>query len=297
MLRKGTLLMLLLLAGCATNSQLRRPEHLNFPIAPTINAEVRLMQHQMLVSHANSTVGGAVGLQLASSPSVAAGGFGAGAAVGLVGVLVDAAIEAHRSGVADDAVKPMRNHMVNLNLDDLVYQSMDGLDKQVFAPNIELERLNQSEDENQKARTLKAGANILVLLPSYSVSYDGQSFTYVLAAKIVDRGVSTSGWMGSTIKYQQLFEYVVTKDSLSGGVDWSALSSEQWKSLIVQAASETVQMLNYDIAATPGKALPKVSYGRLSVSVDQTKGDRSWVRTNFGILLSLSSASLTAKDH
>jgi hypothetical protein len=55
-------------------------------------------------------------------------------------------------------------------------------------------------------------------------------------------------------------------------------------------------MLNYDITTTPNVARPHMTYGRMPVALDQTKGDRSWVRTNFGVLLSVYSGSLTAKD-
>jgi len=283
---------LLALTGCATNSQVTRPEHLAFPLASSMDAEVRLTQHQIFVSHVNSMAGGAAGLQAASSPSVAAGGFAAGAAAGLIGALVDAAINAHREGVAEDAAKPMREHMASLNVDDLICQSMDGLDKHLFADNIALARLAHSEDEDKQQRQLKAGNNILVLAPSYAVSYDGKTFTYVLSAKIVDRGMNSNGWIVSTPRYQQVFQYVIAQDSLPNGAQWSTLTAEQWQTILTQASTESVAMLNYDIAATPGKAQTKVTYGRMSVGLDQEKGERSWVRTNFG-LLSVSSSTLT----
>ena len=70
------------------------------------------------------------------------------------------------------------------------------------------------------------------------------------------------------------------------------ISAEQWKTILTQASTETVAMLNYDIAATPNTSSPKMRYGHVPVSLDQTKGDRSWVRTHFG-LISVSSAVLT----
>src|SRR4051794_36284725 len=98
------------LAACASNGY-HRPDHFDFPLAQSMEAEVRLTQHEIFVSHANSTAGGAAGLQVAASPSMAGAGFAGGAAAGLIGALVDAAIDAHRSGVAEDAAKPMREHM------------------------------------------------------------------------------------------------------------------------------------------------------------------------------------------
>jgi len=261
-----------------------------------MDAEVRLTQHQIFVSHVNSTAGGAAGLQAAASPSVAAGGFAAGAAAGLIGALVDAAIDAHRNGVAEDAAKPMREHMAALNVDDLIYQSMNGLDKHVFADNIAVSRPTQSEDEDKKQRQLKAGSNILVLAPSYSVSYDGKTFTYVLAAKLVNRGINQNGFVVSTPRYQQLFQYILAEDNLPNGAHWDTLTGEQWQAILAQASAETVAMLNYDIATTPNVSAQKMTYGLVPFSLDQTKGDRSWVRPHFGVL-SVVSTSLAGKGH
>lgn len=283
---------ILTLGGCATTSSVQRAS-LSFPIASSMDAEVRLTQHQILVSHANSTAGGAAGLQVAASPSMAGAGFAGGAAAGLIGALVDAAIDAHRNSVAEDAAKPMREHMTGLNVDDLIYQSADGLDKHLFAENIALVRIAHSEDEDRQQRQLKAGSNILVLAPSYSVSYDGKTFTYVLAAKVVDRSMNQNGFIASTPRYQQVFQYVLAQENLPDGGQWGTLSAEQWKTLLEQASTETVAMLNYDISATPSSSLEKMTYGRLPVSLDQTKGDRSWVRSHFG-MLSVRSTSLTA---
>ena len=284
------------LCGCATNSAVQ-PAHLSFPIvASNIDAEVRLTQHQMLVSHLNSTAGGAAGLQMAASPSVAAGGFAAGAAVGLIGALVDVAIDAHRNGVAEDAAKPMREHMTDFSVDDMIYSSMDGLDKTVFGENVALTHVPRAEDDDTQHRQLKAGSNILVLAPRYSVSYDGETFTYVLQARLVDRAMNQNGFVVSTPRYQQVFQYVIAQDSLPDGAKWATLSSEQWKAIFAQASTEAVAMLNYDIGAPRSATSQKVVYGKLHVTLDRTNGERSWLRTNFG-LLSVMSTSLGAKDH
>jgi hypothetical protein len=296
MTNKLCFIVLLALSGCATTSHYQRPAHFSLPLAQTMEAEVRLTQHEMMVSHANSTVAGAAGLQVAASPSLAGAGFGAGAAVGLIGALVDVAIDAHRNGVAEDAVKPMREHLQGLDIDDLIAHSTDGLDKHLFAETITAQRLTTSEDEDGKQRRLKEGANILVLTPSYSVSYDGKTFTYVLFARVVDRGMTPNGFIASTPRYQQVFQYILAQDNLPNGAQWGTLSAEQWKTILSDAANETVAMLNYDITTTPNAARAHMTYGRMPVALDQTKGERSWVRTNFGVLLSVSSASLTAKD-
>lgn len=289
-------IILLALTGCASTSHYQRPDHFTFPLAQTMEAEVRLTQHQMLMSHANSTVAGAAGLQVAASPSMAGAGFAGGAAVGLLGALVDVAIDAHRNSVAEDAVKPMREHMQGLDIDELIAHSTDALDKHLFAETITTQRMGSSEDEDSKQHRLKEGANVLVLIPSYSVSYDGKTFTYVLFARVVDRGMTPNGFVASTPRYQQVFEYVLAQDKLPDGAQWSTLSAEQWKTIIAGAANETVAMLNYDITTSPGASRQRMSYGKLPVALDQANGDRSWVHTNFGMMLSVSSASLTPKD-
>ena len=292
--RNFALVVVLGVAGCATGPHVQRAQHLAVPIANSIDAEIRLTQHQMIVSHFHSMAGGAAGLQAAASPNVAAGGFGAGAAAGLIGALVDVAIDAHRNSVAEETAKPLREHMQGLNVDELVYQSLDGLDKQRFAQQINAQHLNQSEADDEKQNQLKAGSNILVLVPSYSISYDGTTFTYVLTAKLVDRTQSATGRISSVTRYQQVFEYVLPQSDLPNGVSWDRLSADQWKVILTQGAAETVAMLNYDITAQPSDTQPKFDYGRMRVLLDQNKGERSWVRTNFA-LLSVASASLKAR--
>ena len=290
MFRKFILAGFCLLAGCASNGPIR-PQNLSFPIAGDMDVEVRLMQHDVYVSHTPSTAGSAAGLQMASSPNFTGGSFAVGAAAGLIGTLVDAAIDAHRQSVANDAVKPMREHTKGIDMDALVYQSMDRLDKKLFAPSIQVERMARPEDVDVNTHQLKEGADVLVLVPAYSVSYDGQTFTYALSVKLVDRVGNSNGFVADSIKYQQLFEYIVTKDSLPAGSDWSTLSGDQWKAMIGQAADETVLMLNYDIAASANATEPKMKYGHVTVQLDRANGDRSWAHTNFA-MLSLPSAVL-----
>ncbi len=287
---------LLALAGCASSPQHNRPDHFAFPMAQAMDVEVRLTQHEIVVSHANSTAGGAAGLQAAASPSMAGAGFAGGATVGLIGALVDVAIDAHRNSVAEDAAKPMREHMDGVNADDLICQSVDGLDRHLFAGTMTTQRIDRSEDDDKNQHKLQQAANILVLEPSYSVSYDGKTFTYVLMARIVDRGMTPNGFVVSTARYKQMFQYVIAQDDLPGGAQWGTLSAEQWSSILNAAVSETIAMLNYDIAATP-TVHARVNYGRMPVYLDENKGDRSWIRTDFGVLLSVSSSSLNAKTH
>ena len=198
MSRKFILAGFCLLAGCASNGPMR-PQNLSFPIAGDMSVEVRLMQHDVYVSHTPSTAGSAAGLQMASSPNVTGGSFAAGAAAGLIGALVDAAIDAHRQSVANDAVKPMREHTKGIDMDALVCQSMDRLDKNLFAPSIQVDRMSRPEDVDVSTHQLKERANVLVLVPAYSVSYDGQTFTYALSAKLVDRVGNSNGFVADRI--------------------------------------------------------------------------------------------------
>ena len=255
-----------------------------------MDAEVRLTQHEIIVATVNSTAGTAASMQVASSGYLG-GSFAAGAAVGIVGALVDAAIEAHHKSVAEEAVKPIRDHTAGLDLDALIVQSTDSLDRHLFADEITVQRMPVTEDADTQQRALKQGSNILVLSPSYWVSYDGSTFTYTLNARIVDRATNMNGFVVSTPRYQQTFQYA------ADGTQWAALTQEQWKSLLDEAARETVAMLNYDVTISPRHDGAKVRYGNMQVSIDQTKGERSWVRTPFGVLLSVSSTALSPKGH
>ncbi|HEY0231923.1 MAG TPA: hypothetical protein VGC55_11780 [Dokdonella sp.] len=290
MTRRYAAAMVLGLAGCASGPHVQRAP-LALPLAESMTVEVRLTQHEIFVSHDVSNAGSAAGLQAASSPGVAAGGFRAGAAAGLIGALVDAAVNAHRSSVAEEAARPLHEHMSGIDIDALVYQSVDALSPASFAHALRVEHLDKAEADDEKEGRLEPGGPVLVLAPAYSVSYDGKSFVYVLKATVVDRVRGAGGKLTSSTRYHQLFEYVADDSDIAGGVSPAQLSADQWKALLEQASGETVAMLNYDIGSQPGDGLPQREYGRMRVLLDQDKGSRSWVRTNFS-LLSVASASL-----
>jgi hypothetical protein len=292
MFRRYAIAMSFALAGCANGPHVQRAP-LALPLAESMTVEVRLTQHEIFVSHDVSNAGSAAGLQAASSPSVAAGGFRAGAAAGLIGALVDAAVNAHRSSVAEEAAKPLHDHMSGVDVDALVYRSMDALSTASFAHALRVEQLDKAEADDEKEGRLEPGGPVLVLAPAYSVSYDGKSFTYVLSAKVVDR-VRAGEKLTTSTRYHQIFEYVADESDIAGGVLPAQLSADQWKALLEQASSETVAMLNYDIGSQPGDGLPQREYGRMRVLLDQEKGGRSWVRTNFSLL---SVASSALKSH
>jgi len=187
MFRNSTIVILLALAGCAGNQQVQRPQQLGLPMAGMMHIEVRLTQHEIMVATVNSLSGSAVAGQALVSPGVVAGGFAAGAAVGLIGALVDVAIDAHRNSVAEEAAKPMRAHMAQSHPDELVVASFSTLDKPRFAQEVTLEVIGRSEQEDLDHKVLEPAANVLVLTPSYFVSYDGSEFAYRLDARLVDR--------------------------------------------------------------------------------------------------------------
>jgi len=275
MARRYAVAISLVLAGCASGPHVQRAP-LALPLAESMTVEVRLTQHEIFVSRDVSNAGSAAGVQMASSPSVAAGGFRAGAAAGLIGALVDAAVNAHRSSVAEAAAKPLHEHMSGIDVDALVYRSVDALSTTSFARSLRVEHLGKAEADDEKDGRLEPGSPVLVLAPAYSVSYDGKAFTYVLAAKVVDRARGAGGKLTTSTRYQQVFEYVAGEGDLAGGMLPAQLSADQWKALLEQASSETVAMLNYDIGARPGDGLPQRDYGRMRVLLDQDKGGRAW---------------------
>lgn len=285
---------MLALAGCASGPSVQR-ERLALPLAPNVAAEVRLTQHRIEVAHGNSTVGTAAGLQMASSPGIAAGGFAAGAAAGLIGALVDAAVDAHRRSVAEEASKPLRAATQPLDIDALILQSFDGLDEKLIAADIAVEVLDRSEAEDERQKRLKAGTNILVLVPSYSVSYEGDTFTYSLFAKIVDRTPGSNGRLKTAVRYTQVISYVLRQGDLPGDGRFGQLPAEEWRRILTEATAEAVAMLNYDLNAQPSDALPKRKYERMPVLLDQERGTRAWVRTRFA-LMSVPASSLNQRS-
>jgi hypothetical protein len=293
MIRKCIPTLVLMLAGCASGPQPQRLQQLTLPIAEPVQLEWRLTQHEIYVSHLPSNNVGSSAMNAAFPAGAAGGSFAGGAAVGLVGALIDVAVDAHRSSVAEETAKPLRATMVGINIDGLLLQSIDGLDRKRIAPAIRLEQLGKSEAEDEKNKQLNAGNNILVLSPSYSLSYDGTLFTYVLAAKLVDR-TAQGGKLTSVARYQQIFQYVLTQDGTPDQAHWDRLSADQWKAILGQASTEAVAMLNYDINARPAETKSNLRYGSLPVTLEQSSGERSWVRTDFS-LLSVPATSLKEK--
>lgn len=274
---------LLILTGCG-GPDVKRTHTLATPIATRMDVEVRLLQHKIIVSHAVSTAATAAALQEASSPNVAAGGFAAGAAAGLIGALVDGAINAHREHVAEEMAAPIQQRTSSLDIDQIIYRSFDSLDKSQFASDMEIERLSSSTGEDEKPQQITTGDNILVLVPSYSISYDEKNFVYSLLAKLVDRTKDTNGKLKTTTRYSQVFEFILPATMTPGGAAWGSLSPDQWQDILTNAATQTVAMLNYDIHAMPSNDEPEMAYDKFAVLVDTTRGDRSWVRTQFALL-------------
>lgn len=285
-----------LLAGCATGPHVERKQSFVFPITQTMDVEVRLAQNQMNVSHVKSIAGGAAGLQAAASPSVAAGGFAAGAAAGLIGVLIDAGINAHRSKVAEEEAAPLREHTAGIDFSALIYASLDRLDRNEFAPTINLEHLNTPESSDRDKHQLAAGNNILVLSPSYAVSYDETTFTYALVASLENRSRDSKGRIKTEYRYKQVFQYVLPVADTPDGASWEKLTADQWQTILTTAATETVAMLNYDIQAHPSDSLPRRVYGRQIVLLDRNQNSRAWVRSMFG-MLSVESSQLKLPKH
>ncbi|HEY0180592.1 MAG TPA: hypothetical protein VGC30_13320 [Dokdonella sp.] len=277
------------LAACAAGPQVQR-EAPPLPVT-TLRVEVRLTQHQIEVSRTNSTVGAAAGVQMAGSPQVAAGGFAAGAAAGLIGSLIDVAIDAHRGSVAEHAAAPMREHAREVGIDALIATAVDGLDRHRFAETVDVVHVDRSEADDEKQGRFEPGTNVLVLVPSYAVNYDGDTFTYMLDARLVDRTRGKRGRVETKTRYHETFSYVVTASEL--GTPFAELTAERWSALFKAAAAETVEMLGYDVSARPSDAQPRRSYRALPVVLDQERGERSWVRSH-AALLSVSSASLDA---
>lgn len=291
-IRKTAPFLFLLLSACASGPRVQRSEPLALPLAQHVDVEVRLTQHQIEVSYQPSVQGAAAGIQMAGSPAVAAGGFAAGAAAGLIGSLIDTAVTVHRSNVAKEQQRPIQERTSGLSIDELIHRSLEGLDRERIAGDIALVRLDRAERDDAKAKTLTVGSNILVLTPRYSVSYDGSFFSYALDVTLVDRAQNAKGRLDSKVRYWQIFEYVLPQEDAPGGTGWGELGAEQWTQVLEAAAAETVTMLNYDIGANPSDALPRRRYHDQTVLLDQERGERSWVRNDFA-LLSVPTARLT----
>lgn len=288
----ASLLALLALTACSYPSVVRKnPPAL--PLGSDICVELRLPQKEVFVMHPNSTAGGAAGMQAAGSPAVASGGFAAGAAAGLFGALIDAGINLHRQHVAEDLAKPIQAATNKVDFNALIEGSLAGLDKQNFAAELRIERLGTTESEDQDTGHLRSGESILVLAPSYFVSYDEKHFVYALDARVVSRTVGAEGRTKTTERYHQNIQYLMPRSEITAGEHWDSLTPEQWRGMFEAAASEMIAMLNYDIAARPSDTTPLVTYGSPQrLHLEKQIGTRAWLRSPW-MLVSVPSAGTT----
>lgn len=286
---------LLLLTACASGPRVQRTERLAVPLAEQVDVELRLTQRQIRVAYDVSNAGGAAAMQVAATPGgVAGGSFAGGAAAGLIGALIDTAVTAHRGNVAKERERPIHANTADLPIDEMIQRSFDALDRKQFAENLVLKKLDHAEADDASAKRLEPGSNILVLDPTYSVSYDDSFFAYVLNVRLVDRTKDAKGRITSKERYRQSIQYVLPQSGSPGGVRWSDLTSAQWRQVLETATGETVAMLNYDIGAYPSEAQPQRRYGNMIVLLDQERGERAWVRTGWS-LLSVPVSQLKAK--
>lgn len=280
------------LAGCSGPSVVRK----EIPALPFSNTalpvELRISQRQIYVKHdpstAGSQAGNQAGMQAAMNPQITHGSFGGGAAAGLIGALIGAAIDAgvnaHRSSVAEELTKPLQANTDSIDFNAMIEASLGSLDRQEFASEYSVVRLDTPLAEDEKAGRLNTGKPILVLVPSYYVSYDQTEFVYQLAAAVVDRDRSEKGTITTTQRYGQLFLYSLPLAEFHGVQRWSELSADQWKNAMKSATDEIVQMLNYDVAARPSDSSQIVKEdGPLKWHLDKENGDRTWLRTPFAL--------------
>lgn len=276
---------LLLLSACANVPNVQRSERLPQPLAQQMDVEFRLTQQQIRIDYETSSAAGNAAMQVAIMPGgVAAGSFAGGAAAGLIGSLIDSAITAHRASLAKERERPIHANTSNLAIGELIERSFDALDRQRFAETLAVEKLDRAEWEDASAKRLQPGNSILVLEPSYSVSYDDSFFAYVLRVRVVDRSTDAKGRIKSKPRYSQNLQYILPREYAPGGTAWASLDSGQWQQVLEMASAEVVAMLNHDIAANPSNAQPQRRYANWTVLLEQDRGERAWVRTGQAML-------------
>lgn len=273
------------LSGCVAPSVVRQ-EPPTLPVAGKLQVELRLKQKSPYVNHDPSNTGilagNQAGLQAAMNPAITHGTFAGGAAAGLIGALVgtaiDAAVNAHRSTVAEELGAPILAATASIEFNAMVESSLGKLDRQKFAQDIQVSLLATSVDEDEKARRLAPG-EVLVIVPTYFVTYDESSFVYQIDATLVERHEDARAHLNSNVRYREIFRYAVPRSEFGGAAHWGVVPAERWQHMFEEACAEAIAMLNFDIAARPSDATATVKHGALSVHVERDNGARVWLRS------------------
>lgn len=212
------------------------------PFASTLPIELRLTQQEIAVEVPNN----------GAAASLAIGG--------IVGVLVGAAINKASVANAEKRVAEIRNQMIDYDFSkqfEAEFREKAAL--QLLGPknDITVSRTTMWADMTDK--TAKAGKDILVIQPSYSLSNKFDEVNVRMSVMLVDREVKSNGKIKLRYRHMRNYAYTVVlqpgvKQSANAGAEAvEQMGKDQLVAMINNGIGGVVEVFNISLSAE-GKA-------------------------------------------
>lgn len=270
---------MLLGVGCASGPEHWGPQpDLPRPLAQQMDVELRVPTEE-------------IGVAVAQGDAMAAGG-------GLIGVLVQSAVDGVRARGAEQRVAEIRNQLVGNDYREVSREAVEThLDRSLVAPDLAVTLSTQSVEQELAAGELADRRNVMVLEHTY---YFDEHFSFVqvqLGASLGDRRIDRNRVREENMRFYNRYYYTVPLadlDNIPKREDrvaaWATGGPEVIDAAIRDGMRETIQMLNYDLAAAPEQAGTERTPARraeIPVQVLEVKrdGDRMWGRERYSPFL------------
>ena len=212
---------------------------------------------------------------------------------GLLGVLVQTAVDSSRARGAEGRVAQIRDMLVGNDYRQVSGELVEAhLDRGLVAPVLHVETSNATIEQQRAAGDLATRRNVMVIEHDY---YFNDQFTHLqveLIARIGDRVVVDRRVNEENMRYYNRFQYTAP---LPGGAAirgrderaeaWFALGGEAIDGMIREGLRQTIEMLNYDLAGAQGEVRGErtayvdrgLTMRGVAVKRDEGEG-RVWVR-------------------
>jgi hypothetical protein len=193
----------------------------------------------------------------------------AGASAGLIGVLVDAAVDSIRTEKAEAAVKPLRNVLVDFNIDATLQPDLKtslSQDGWLHVGDVRVLK-DVSRDSLQSAFSKSSAQAVLFVSADYQLSNDADVFTFKLAVGLYPRdpalaalkqGASTTLDNKNSLYRNTLsFEARPPGETSDRDRNIAILSAENgaWmRKMLTMGAAKLSSMLAADLQAAEGEA-------------------------------------------
>lgn len=215
------------------------------PLAERMQVEIRMPQQEIIAESAQTN-------------AMMFGG-------GLLGALISAGIDNSAAKKAEAEIGPFRDKLVDTDWREIARESLErGLSREVFAPQLDFSFHTTMPYEDRKAKTLREGRRILVVVPSYTFAGQFSSLKARLDVSIVDRALQ-KGRIKEKVLYSHVFEYNWILADWNHKAkrpariaSWKAVPGTQLDALLREAFTGVVAMLDHEVAVAHGERIGKV---------------------------------------